>query len=167
MDDLHHELVHGDFNQGVTLAGLDGERAIQNWIADRLRIKQGRSYSVERETHVAEEKEPDIRLRAKSTDANLPIEIKATSSGWTLPDYEKALTDQLIGQYLRDRENRWGTLLIVHQKTRPTGWRGPDGSWFNISQVIEHLRSIAASIAASGQNSAQVDVMLLDVSSLS
>lgn len=164
LDDLQHELVHGDFNQGITLAGLDGERAIQNWIADRLQSKQGRSYTLERETHVAAEKEPDIRLRARSTGANVPIEIKATSSNWTLPDYEKALTDQLIGQYLRDRENRWGTLLIVHQKKRALGWTGPDSSWLSIEQVVAHLRSMASSIASSGQCAAQVDVILLDVS---
>ena len=164
LEDLQHELIHGDFNQGITLAGLIGERAIQNWVADRLRIKQGRSYSVERETHVAAEKEPDIRLRARSTDANVPIEIKATSSDWTLPDYEKALTDQLIGQYLRDRENRWGTLLIVHQKERLRGWTAPDGSMLSIAQVIERLRAVAAEIASSQQLAAQVDVVLLDVS---
>ena len=164
LDDLQNELIHGDFNQGLTLAGLIGERAIQNWVADRLRIKQGRSYSVEREAHVFAEKEPDIRLRTRYSDANVPIEIKATSSDWTLQDYEKALTEQLIGQYLRDRENRWGTLLIVQQKSRKNGWMAPDGSWFSIGQVIEHLRSIAASIASRDQYSAQVDVILFDVS---
>ena len=164
LDDLQYALIHGDFNQGLTLAGLINELAIQNWVAEWLRNNQGRSYSVERETPVAAEKKPDIRLRTRSTDANVPIEIKATSSNWTLPDYQKALTDQLIGQYLRDRENRWGTLLIVHQKTRTIGWKAPDGSRFSIGQVIEHLRSMAASIASSGQYSAQVDVILLDVS---
>lgn len=167
LDDLQHELINGDFNQGLTLAGLDGERAIQNWVADRLRNKQGRSYSLERETHLAAEKEPDIRIRARSTDANVPIEIKATSSNWSLKDYEKALTEQLIGQYLRDRENRWGTLLIVHQHMRPKGWTGPNGDFFSIGQVMEHLRSMAASISSGDQYSAQVDVVLIDVSGLS
>jgi hypothetical protein len=68
-DDIQHDLLHGDFAQGATVQALADEQAVQNWIAERLRLKQGRSYSVEREPHVAEEKEPDVRLRAKATDA--------------------------------------------------------------------------------------------------
>ena len=55
-----------------------------------MRLKQGRSYSVDREVHVADEKEPDVRLSAKATDANVPIEVKVAES-WTLPELESAL----------------------------------------------------------------------------
>ena len=55
MDDMQHELLHADFAQGATLSGLRGETAVQNWMADRLRLKQGRAYSVEREPHVVGE----------------------------------------------------------------------------------------------------------------
>ena len=47
-----------------------------------MRLKQGRSYSVEREVQVADEKKPDVRLRAKVTDASVPVEIKVVES-WT------------------------------------------------------------------------------------
>jgi hypothetical protein len=69
----------------------------QRWVADRMRLKQGRSYSVDREVHVADEKEPDVRLSAKATDANVPIEVKVAES-WTLPQLENALVDQLCGK---------------------------------------------------------------------
>ncbi|MET3124800.1 hypothetical protein AAKU67_004417 [Oxalobacteraceae bacterium GrIS 2.11] len=166
LEDLQYELIHGDFNQGVTLAGLVDERQVQNWVADRLRGKQAGSYSVEREPHVAGEKEPDIRLAARATAANVPIEIKATKSNWSLPDFEAALTDQLRGKYLRDRENRWGILLIVHQISRPLGWRKTDGTFIGISEVVEHLKSMANSIASSGRFAVQMDVALIDVSVL-
>jgi len=52
-----------------------------------------------------------------------------------------ALTDQLMGKYLRDCENRWGILLIVHQISRPTGWRKTDGTFIGISEVVEHRTS--------------------------
>ena len=165
LDDLQYELIHGDFNQGVTLAGLVDERQVQNWVADRLRGKQAGSYSVEREPHVAGEKEPDIRLRARSTDVNIPIEIKVTKY-WSLPDLEVALTDQMMGKYLRDRENRWGILLIVQQVSRPLGWRKEDRTLIGISDVVEHLTLMANSIASSGQFAAQMDVVLIDVSGI-
>ena len=100
---MQHDLLHDDFQQGATLAGLRGENAVQKWTADRLRLKQGRAYSVEREVHVADEKEPDVRLRAKATDASVPIEVKVAET-WTWPELQAALTGQLCDKYLRARE---------------------------------------------------------------
>jgi hypothetical protein len=54
---------------------------MQNWVADRLRLKQGRAYSVEREPRVVDEKEPDVRSRAKVSDASVAIEIRSLKAG--------------------------------------------------------------------------------------
>ena len=167
IDDIQHELLQGDFNQGVTLAGLSDEREVQNWTADRLRGGQGESFSVEREPHVAEEKEPDIRLRAKATDASLPIEIKVVES-WSLAELEEALTVQLMGRYLKDRNHGWGVLLLVHQEPRPRGWASTrSGGFLDLASVVDHLRSIAGSIAAGGADAPQMAVALIDVSAVS
>ena len=88
--DLQCDLLHADYAQGSTVARLPNEVEVQNWMADRLRRDQGRSYSIEREPHVAEEKEPDIRFRAKASDASVPMEIKVVES-WSLKQLEEAL----------------------------------------------------------------------------
>jgi hypothetical protein len=159
-DDLHHD----DFQQGETLAGLKKERAVQKWTADRFRLKQGRSYSVEREAHVADEKEPDIRLRAKVTDASVPIEIKVAES-WTLEALESALTEQLCKKYLRAREGRHGILLLVHQESRPRGWSDGTGKALTFDRVVSHLRAMAAAISGSSPDVPQPEIAVLDVSS--
>jgi hypothetical protein len=87
LEDMQHDLLHADFAQGATVKGLPEETAVQNWIADRLRLTQGRAYSVEREPHVVDEKEPDVRLRARVSDASVAIEIKVPES-WTLEQLE-------------------------------------------------------------------------------
>ena len=97
LDDIQYDLLHADFAQGATVKSLPDEKAVQIWMAERLRLMQGRSYSVDREPHVVEEKEPDVRLRAKTSDASVPIEIKVPES-WTLGQFEVALTDQLCGR---------------------------------------------------------------------
>jgi hypothetical protein len=122
MDGMQHELQHADFAQGATVKALPDEKAVQIWVADRLRLKQGRAYSVEREPHVVDEKEPDARLRAKVSDASVAIEIKVPES-WTLEQLEAALTDQLCGRYLRARDARHGILLLVYKEPRPKGWQ--------------------------------------------
>jgi hypothetical protein len=54
------DLVHDDFQQGETLAGLTPENAVQWWVADRLRHKQGRFDALHRR-HKADEALPCFR----------------------------------------------------------------------------------------------------------
>ena len=98
--DLQHSLHHDDFGQGRTLKMLPDERAVQNWVADQLRNRQGRAYSVEREPHVMDEKEPDIWLRARTTDASLPVEIKVAES-WSLPHFATNWVDDIFAPRTR------------------------------------------------------------------
>jgi hypothetical protein len=164
LEDLQHDLIHGDFQQGTTLSALPDEPAVQNWLADRLRHVQGTAYSIEREPHVAEEKEPDLRFRAKASDANVATEIKVAES-WTLPQLEDALVKQLCGQYLRAQGGREGILLLVHQTRRPKGWELTDGTFLNFEAVVERLRALAATIRKSSLSGPQPEICVVDVSS--
>ncbi len=164
LEDLQHDLIHGDFQQGTTLSALPDEPAVQNWLADRLRHVQGTAYSIEREPHVAEEKEPDLRFRAKASDANVAAEIKVAES-WTLPQLEDALVNQLCGQYLRAQGGREGILLLVHQTRRPKGWELTDGTFLNFEAVVERLRALAATIRKSSVSGPQPEICVVDVSS--
>jgi hypothetical protein len=162
-DDMQHDLVHGDFAQGATVQALVDEPAVQNWIAERLRLKQGRAYSVEREPHVVDEKEPDVRLRAKATDASVAVEIKVPES-WSLGELEAALRDQLCGRYLRAQEACYGILLLVHQKSRPKGWKDPDtGRFLSFDEVVERLRRLAREIASVAPESPQPEIAAVNV----
>jgi hypothetical protein len=164
-DDMQYDLLHGDFAQGATLQGLQGETAVQNWVAERLRMQQGRAYSVEREPHVVDEKEPDVRLRARATDASVAVEIKVAES-WTLRQLEAALTDQLCGRYLRAREGRHGILLLVHQHARSQGWEDTDtGVFLNFGEVAQRLWRVAADIASGSPDAPQPEIAVLNVSS--
>lgn len=42
--DLQYDLLNSDYAQGATVASLPHEVNVQNWMADRLRRDQGRSY---------------------------------------------------------------------------------------------------------------------------
>jgi hypothetical protein len=160
--DMQHDLINDDFQQGKTLSVLEGEQAVQNFVADRLRLKQSRSFSVEREVHVADEKEPDMRLRAKATDSNLPIEVKVIES-WTLDELEAALETQLCRKYLRARETRHGVLLLVYQRPRTRGWTTSRGKKLLFDEVVAYLRKRAVKIAGSAVDAPQPEIATLDV----
>jgi hypothetical protein len=163
LEDFQHDLLHAEFAQGPTLADRPLEVDVQNWMADRLDAEKGRSYSVERESHTVSEKAPDIRFRAKASDSIVAMEIKVAES-WTLPELEDALRVQLVGQYLRDRVNRYGILLLVHQKPRVKGWQGPDGGMLTFDRVVGHLQQLAKVIAAESPHAPQAEIAVVDVS---
>ncbi len=166
IEDMQHDLIHGDFGQGRTLKNLRNEIDVQNWIADRFRLTQSHSYSVEREAHVIQEKEPDIRIRAKSTDATVAVEVKVAED-WTLKELEEALNKQLCGQYLRSRNGRHGLLLLVHKVGRKRGWKvSKSRGYYGFTQVVEHLAKRAARIRASGTESPQPEIAAIDVSNV-
>ncbi|MGF6658212.1 hypothetical protein OKW34_008802 [Paraburkholderia youngii] len=164
LEDLQHDLVHGDFQQGTTLSAQPDEPAVQNWMADRLRQAQGTAYSIEREVHVADEKEPDLRFRAKASDVNVATEIKVAES-WTMQQLEDALVSQLCGQYLRGQDGREGILLLVHQKPRPKGWELPDGTYLKFEAVVQRLRALAMRIRSESSMGPQPEICVIDVSS--
>jgi hypothetical protein len=163
ISEIQHELVDSDFAQAGMVRLLQNERDVQIWVADRLRIKQGRSYSIEREVHVVDEKEPDIRLRTKASDASVPVEIKVAED-WAFRDLEAALTEQLCGRYLRAKGARCGILLLVHRKPRALGWKNPaDGTLMRFDQVVDHLRALAAKIAGESPDAPQPEIAILNV----
>lgn len=164
LEDLQYDLIHGDFQQGTTLSALPDEPAVQNWMADRLRHVQGNAYSIEREPHVAEEKEPDLRFRGKASDVSVATEIKVAES-WTLPQLEDALVKQLCGQYLRAQGGREGVLLLVHQASRPKGWELPDGTYLDFAAVVQRLRDLASTIRGESSAGPQPEICVVDVSS--
>jgi hypothetical protein len=162
LSDMQHDLLNADFAQGATLKSLPDEPAVQVWVANELNNRQRRAYSVERESHVVDRKAPDIRLRAKVSDASMPLEIKIAES-WTLEELESALVDQLGARYLRAQDAQHGVLLLVHQVARPRGWKGPDDTYLSFSDVVSRLQGTADKLA-SHFGGPQVRVCTLDVS---
>ncbi|WP_321935383.1 hypothetical protein [Paraburkholderia sp. J8-2] len=163
LGDIQHDLLHADFAQGATLCALPDEAAVQSWLADRLRLVQGWSYSVEREPETVAAKKPDIVLTARSGAAKIPVEIKVAES-WTLAQLEAALETQLCGQYLRARDCREGLLVLVHQKPRRYGWSLPERTRMNFTQVVLHLKEHALRIRRASPTGPQPEIAVLDVS---
>ncbi|MDP9089327.1 MAG: hypothetical protein M3O26_11400 [Pseudomonadota bacterium] len=165
ISDLVHDLHHGDSSLGDVFKMLQDENAVQRWIAQELRHRAGRAYSLEREPLVADENEPDIRLRSLAGEVSLPIEIKVAES-WSLAELEKGLVEQLCGRYLRARGAKAGVYLIAHLHARAIGWHGEAGSVLTFDEVIAHLQQFADSLAEAGSDAPQARVCAVDVSDL-
>jgi hypothetical protein len=161
---IEHDLLHGKFAQGDTLQGLADENAVQRWVATQLEERRKEAYTVQRETHFADEKEPDITLTSRHGGVDLPVEIKV-ADGLSVKQLEAALEVQLCGQYLRHETARHGILLLVHQQPRPGGWEiAPGDPLVPFSVVMDHLHSRAQAIRESAATGPQPIVCTIDVS---
>ena len=164
LEEIAHDLLHGDFDQGKVVAALPTENDVQNWFAQALSFRQGQSYALARETHVAGERAPDITLFSLDSNARCPIEIKVPES-WSLSDLRNGLRKQLCDGYLRVRENRYGILLPVHQNGRERGWKCED-RFLAFSEVEDYLRSLALEISECESLAPQPAVYGIDLSEL-
>jgi hypothetical protein len=80
---MDHDLHHHRFSQGKTVKRHPKKKGIQQWRAWELEGASRRAYTLEREPHVVNEKEPDNQLQSKVTEASLPLEIKVAESSHT------------------------------------------------------------------------------------
>lgn len=161
---IQHDLINGKYAQGDTLQGLLDEPAVQRWLATQFETMQGEAYTVSRETHYADEKEPDIVLVSRHSGLELPIEIKIVD-GLTVAQMEAALETQLCDQYLRHVSTRHGILLLVYQAARPEGWKLiPGDPPVPFRDVLAHLEEMARQIRGNSATGPQPIVAAIDVS---
>lgn len=92
-------------------------------LAWRIRDKAKGAYRVTREEEVADQKRPDIRLWTINKDHKAAVEVKIADK-YSLNELEKALRDQLAGQYLRPSYCKAGCLLLTYHG-RKLYWQCP------------------------------------------
>ena len=164
IEGIQHDLINGRFAQGDTLQGLVDENSVQRWLATQFDARNAESYIVQRETHYADEKEPDISLTSRHSGAELPIEVKIVD-GMTVAEMEAALRMQLCGQYLRHSATRHGILLLVYQEARAEGWILTPGEPPVAFEVVLHrLQEMATAIREGSATGPQPIVAEIDVS---
>jgi hypothetical protein len=164
--DLQYDLIHHDNQPGRALQRLETETLVQNYVARELESVRRSSYRVVRESSVADEKEPDIRLLSMAGEGVAAIELKVAES-WTLTDLETALEHQLCAQYLRARGAKHGVLLLVHQNARELGWGKEVGKRLSFPRLLSHLQRLARKIGGQGPDDLDVQVVAFDVSQFS
>ena len=119
---------------------------MQNWFAEQLTLRSGGRFHAFREARVAENNRTDVIVASTSSDAQLVVEIKHGGKGWTIPDLEEALLDQLAGKYLRPKNRKHGVLLVTNHNRH--FWKCPGTEKrLSFQQVLVQLNTIGESRA--------------------
>ena len=162
LDDLAHDLTHDDFTNRPTLRGIGTEPEMQRNLAREIRQRANGIYKVTREEEVADKKHPDIRLSAANRDLKAVIEVKIADN-WTLTDLERALRNQLAGQYLRHSNCSAGCLLLTYHG-RKKYWVHPETrNRITFSKLVALLNDKARAIENESTSDVRIAVFGLDL----
>ncbi|WBF66049.1 hypothetical protein LN040_09920 [Desulfovibrio subterraneus] len=163
LEDLAHDIAHGDFSDRRTLRTIKDEPEMQRSLAWKLDAKSKGAFIVTREDEVADQKRTDIRLSAVQGGQKAVIEIKLADTRWSLTDLVKALRNQLVGQYLRHESCKAGCLLLTFNGQK-TYWVQPGTKKrLSFEKMVEYLNQIAKEIQAERLYDIRIKVLGLDL----
>ena len=136
---------------------------MQATLATRLLASANGAYTLTREDEVADRKRTDIRFFSVVSRHKAVAEVKLADSRWTVTQLERALRDQLVGQYLRHADCRAGCLLLTYDGTR-TSWPDPNGgSPLTFGGLVAHLSGMATDLEAEREHWLRLAVLGLDL----
>lgn len=159
--DIHASFTTADATSQQLLARAEDEEEVQGWLAERLNERARGRYVATREPEVAERNEPDIIISSTSADVQVAIEVKNGNKKWTVVKLEEAIRGQLVKDYLRPANRRYGILVVSLHRHRT--WR-VDGDIWDFVRVIAHLQKFAQSTRANASGPVQAFVHGIDAS---
>ena len=161
--DLAHDLEHHEFSDRRTVKRITDEPEMQRTLALRIESKANGAYAVSREEEVVDRKHTDIRLSAMGGGHKAVIEVKIADNGWSVNDLERALREQLVGQYLRHSNCKAGCLLLTYHG-RKNYWIHPETEQrIHFGQVLEYLRGEARNLEIERMHDVRIEVFGLDL----
>jgi len=137
------------------------ERKLRIWLASKLQERSRNRYMVPQEEEIDRRERPDLRVERPGM-APVSIEIKWADKDWTLQDLLNGLENQLVGQYLRDDNSRYGIYLLGYIG-RKNFWVDPDNSSrLSFDQVVIMINDRAKAIVAERRNVEDIAVISMD-----
>ena len=125
------------------LRGAD-EYVLRRWLARKLKERTNKRYTIPQEEEIDQEHRPDLRAENPHTDP-VAIELK-WADNWALPVLLERLENQLIGQYLRAHNSRYG-IYVLGTDGRKGHWEDPNGRHIRFEEVMQIIVHRARELA--------------------
>jgi hypothetical protein len=139
------------------------ERDYQAWLQRRMQAASADKYTVPREAEVDPGKFPDLRFESPLVDGAVSVEVKvATFAHWSYAKLVEHLHRQLIGQYLRAGNARYGVYLLFRADATRT-WRTEDGTPLDWTLLQHRLSDEAKLVLGQRPDIERLEVLGVDV----
>ncbi|MFZ2630073.1 MAG: hypothetical protein WA081_14195 [Desulfosalsimonadaceae bacterium] len=137
------------------------ERKLRIWLASKLQERSRNRYMVPQEEEIDRRERPDLRIERPGM-APVSIEVKWADKNWTLPDLLERLENQLVGQYLRDDNSRYGIYLLGYIGRKKI-WENPsNSSRLSFEEVVTVIDDRAKKIVEERRNVEDIAVISMD-----
>lgn len=140
--DLRYDVEKSDNSLRDEVRSDHDEKALCRWIARKLKERSRNRYVATLEIEIDQEERPDLRTEHSELPP-VPIEVK-WAENWSYNQLTERLENQLFGQYLRARDNRYGIFLLGYlDAEKKKRWKKDTGESLTFSELISDLQSVA------------------------
>jgi hypothetical protein len=108
--DIKDDVEKSDNSLREELRADHDELAFRRWLARNLNERSRQRYTVPQEEEIDLQQRPDLRVENPKT-APVSVEVKWADK-WTLAELLERLENQLVGQYLRANNSRYGIYVL-------------------------------------------------------
>jgi hypothetical protein len=122
------------------------EKPVQIELIRELKRNAHSRYVAVAEEEISGSNYPDIRIHNSEVEGAIAIEVKIAER-WSYRELVSAISEQIVGQYLRDPKSIYGILAIASSGPR-RGWQHEDGRPIaTFAELLEQLDADACRIA--------------------
>lgn len=164
--DLKNWLERGDTSPYATWKKAGTETEMRNLVAGQLQQHAENRFMVSQEDEVANRQRMDIRMHNPNSGQPIPIELKLLDNGWSGTELCEGLSNQLIGDYLRDGTGRFGVMLLIRCGSE-TGkskkrWK-VDGKFVGIDALGDALMTYWHIVSGQHSNVDSIELIVIDL----
>lgn len=137
------------------------EPKVQKWYALELQKEARKQYVSFREVEVAGGNKTDIMVASEKAGGPVAIEVKVADS-WTYLELMDALENQLAGKYLKERNSRYGILLMTRHRQKR--WHEKEeGIWLSYPDLVQRLDALAEKIVKENSGVEGLEIVAIDL----
>lgn len=160
--DIKYDVEESDNSLREEVAENADEYTLRRFLARKLEERAKDRYTIPQEEEIDQEQRPDLRAENPKTNP-VSVELK-WGDKWTVKELTAGLEEQLVGQYMRAHDSRYG-VYVVGTQSRKLSWIGPNGEKFGFAELIEYLVSLAGEGQKNNKGVEGLKVIGIDFSS--
>lgn len=161
--DLKNWLERGNDSPYLTWKKVESETEMRNLISGWLSRESAGLYSCAQENELPNSQRTDILIQSPQVTAPVPIELKLLDKAWSGKKLCERLRNQLVGDYLRERNAGCGVFLLVwcgHANEKKWSINGED---IPLSYLAAELKAYWQSISNDYPKIDALEVMVIDL----
>lgn len=137
------------------------EPALRRWFQRKLNERSRQRYTIPQEAEIDQEQRPDLRFENPQIPSAVPVELK-WAENWTAVKLLERLENQLVGQYLRAYNTRYGIYLLGYIGAKQQ-WQHPiENRMIDFEELVRIITQRASELVQARYDVADIRVVSIN-----